>query len=173
MGISQGAYGFNWCTSSAAWTIYRKKQSSKSKTWPWVSLRMAWRTWCWMLDSSEAVWCLHTLLFLQTMLGLQAQRFVGQQQFPSSGWPKVYRTQGSRGWRWSLSSNPAIKKQEVSCVPNTPNTTRSCIGALVRRRDGKIWVIGVAEQVNLNKKCSKVASGKREHKRYCKGGNKA
>src|SRR3954463_7219073 len=88
---------------------------------------------------------------------------------------KVIRTQGSRGRRWSLSSNPAIKKQEVSCVPNTPNTTRSCIGALVRQRDGKIWVIGVAKQgnINLNKKCSKVTSGKREHKRYCKGGNKA
>ena len=51
----------------------------------------------------------------------------------------------------------------------------NCIGALVRQRDGKIWVIGVAKQgnVNLNKKCSKVASGKREHKRYCKGENKA
>ena len=60
-------------------------------------------------------------------------------------------------------------------ISQTPNTTRSCIGALVRRRDGKIWVIGVVEQgnINLNKKCSKVASGKREKKRYCKGGNKA
>ena len=68
-----------------------------------------------------------------------------------------------------------FKKQEVSCVPNTPNTTKSCIGALVRQRDGKIWVIGVAMQgnINLNKRCSKVESGKREHKRYCKGGNKA
>ena len=68
-----------------------------------------------------------------------------------------------------------LRKKEVSCVPNTPNTTRSCIGALVRRRDGKIWVIGVAKQgnINLNKKCIKVTSGKCEHKRYCKGGNKA
>jgi len=49
-----------------------------------------------------------------------------------------------------LSSNPATKIQEVSCVPNTPNTTRSCIGALVRRRDGKIWMIGVAKQSNIN-----------------------
>ena len=39
---------------------------------------------------------------------------------------------------------------EKSCVPNTPNTTRSCIGALVRRRYGKIWVIGVAKQGNIN-----------------------
>src|SRR3954470_10267955 len=71
-------------------------------------------------------------------------------------------------------NNPTIKKQEVSCVPNTPNTTRSCIGALVRRRDGKIWVIGVAKQgnINLNKKCSKQTSDKSEHKRYCKGGRR-
>ena len=49
------------------------------------------------------------------------------------------------------------------------------ISALVWRRDGKIWVIGVARQgnINLNKKCNNVASGKREHKRYCNGGNKA
>ena len=40
------------------------------------------------------------------------------------------------------------KKSLVS--PNTPNTTRSCIGALVRRRDGKIWMIGVAKQSNIN-----------------------
>src|SRR3954465_2617100 len=68
-----------------------------------------------------------------------------------------------------------LRNKKVSCVPNTPNTTRSCIGALVQRRDGKIWAIGVAKQgnINLNKKCSKVESGKREHKRYCKGGNKA
>src|SRR3954463_7428649 len=88
---------------------------------------------------------------------------------------KVIRTQGSRGRRWSLSSNPTIKKREVSCVPNTPNTTRSCIGALVRRGDGKIWVIGVAKQsnINLEKNYSKETSNKREHKRYCNGGNKA
>ena len=30
-------------------------------------------------------------------------------------------------------------------VLNTPNTMENCIGALVRRRDGKIWVIGVAK----------------------------
>ena len=41
----------------------------------------------------------------------------------------------------SLSSNPAIKIHDVSCVPNTPNTIVSCIGALVRPRDGKIHVI--------------------------------
>ena len=106
------------------------------------------------------------------MLGLQAQRFVGQQQFPSSGWPKVYRTRGSRGWWWCLSSNPAIKIQEVSCVPNTPNTTRSCIGALVRRRDGKIWVIGVAKRsnINLNKK-HQGSKWQSEHKQ-CNNGEK-
>ena len=34
--------------------------------------------------------------------------------------------------------------------PNTPNTMVNYIGALVRRRDGKIWVIGVAKQGNTN-----------------------
>ena len=83
------------------------------------------------------------------MLGLQAQRFVGQQQFPSSGRPKVYRLREVEV-EDGLSSNPAIKIQEVSCIPNTPNTMVNCIGALVWRRDSKIWVIGVAKQGNTN-----------------------
>ena len=49
-----------------------------------------------------------------------------------------------------LSSNPAIKIQEVSCVPNAPNTMINCIGALVRRRDDKIRVIWVAKRSNIN-----------------------
>jgi hypothetical protein len=40
-----------------------------------------------------------------------------------------------------LSSNSAITIQEVSCVPNTPNTLIRCICALVWRRDSKIQVI--------------------------------
>ena len=54
--------------------------------------------------------------------------------FPLSGSPKVYRTKGGSGQRYPLSSNPAIKIQEVSYVPNTPNTLVRCIGALFRRR---------------------------------------
>jgi hypothetical protein len=37
-----------------------------------------------------------------------------------------------------LSRNPAIKIQEVSCVPNTPNTLVRCVGSLVRERDSEI-----------------------------------
>ena len=48
---------------------------------------------------------------------------------------------------YALSSNPAIKIQEVSCIPNTPNTILSCIGALVRRRDDKIQVIWMVMHV--------------------------
>ena len=36
--------------------------------------------------------------------------------------------------------------QEISCVPNTPNTMANCIGALVRRRDGDtsaIWMVDI------------------------------
>ena len=42
---------------------------------------------------------------------------------------------------YPLSSNPTIKIQEVSYVPNKPNTMANCIGALVRRRDSKMQVI--------------------------------
>ena len=39
---------------------------------------------------------------------------------------------------------PYNQIQEISCVPNTPNTMVNCIGALVRRRDGDtsgIWIV--------------------------------
>ena len=39
---------------------------------------------------------------------------------------------------------PYNQIQEISCVPNTPNTMPNCIGALVRRRDGDtsgIWIV--------------------------------
>ena len=45
---------------------------------------------------------------------------------------------------------PGNRIQEISCLPNTPNTMVSCIGALVRRRDGKTRVIGVVEQGVIN-----------------------
>ena len=43
--------------------------------------------------------------------------------------------------------------QEISCVPNTPNTMANCIGALVRQRDGDTSVILMVEIYfyNLNK----------------------
>ena len=39
---------------------------------------------------------------------------------------------------------PSNQVQEISCVPNTPNTMANCIGALVRQRDGDtsgIWIV--------------------------------
>ena len=45
-----------------------------------------------------------------------------------------------------------------------------CIGALVRRRDGDtsvIWTIDIDFCNSNNKKNSKVAIDKTEHKRYC------
>ena len=50
---------------------------------------------------------------------------------------------------------PSNQIQEISCVPNTPNTMANSRGALVRRRDGDKSVIWM------------VAIGKTEHKRYC------
>ena len=48
---------------------------------------------------------------------------------------------------------PCNQIQEISCVPNTPNTMENCIGALVRRRDGNKSVIRMVEIYfyNLNK----------------------
>ena len=41
---------------------------------------------------------------------------------------------------------PCNKIQEISCVPNTPNTMVNSIGALVPRRDGDtsaIWMVDI------------------------------
>ena len=42
---------------------------------------------------------------------------------------------------------PCNQIQEISCVPNTPNTMANCIGALVRQRDGDksvVWIIDMS-----------------------------
>ena len=43
--------------------------------------------------------------------------------------------------------------QEISCVPNKPNTMENCIGALVWQRDGDKSVVWMVEIYfyNLNK----------------------
>ena len=48
---------------------------------------------------------------------------------------------------------PCNQIQEISCVPNTPNTMENCIGALVQERDGDKSVILMVEIYfyNLNK----------------------
>src|SRR3954470_7813731 len=75
------------------------------------------------------------------LLGLHVQRFVEQQQV-SLKWITQGLSKSGRKWsKVSLSNNPAIKIQEVSCVPNTPNTLGRCIGALVWRRDSEIQVV--------------------------------
>ena len=48
---------------------------------------------------------------------------------------------------------PSNQIQEISCVPNTPNTMANCIGALVRQRDvdkSVIWMVEIYFY-NLNK----------------------
>ena len=40
---------------------------------------------------------------------------------------------------------PCNQIQEISCVPNTPNTMANCIGALVRRRDGDTSVAMIVD----------------------------
>src|SRR3954469_2363096 len=79
--------------------------------------------------------------YCRHLLGLQVQRFVEQKQV-SLKWITQGLSKSKTKWsKVSLSSNPAIKIQEVSCVPKTPNTLVRCIGALVRRRDSEILVI--------------------------------
>ena len=64
---------------------------------------------------------------------------------------------------------PCNQIQEISCVPNTPNTLANCIGALVRRRDGDKSVILMVEIYfnNLKNKNNNVANSKHAQKRYC------
>ena len=41
---------------------------------------------------------------------------------------------------------PCNRIQEISCVPNTPNTMANCKGALVRRRDcdtSVVWMVDI------------------------------
>ena len=64
---------------------------------------------------------------------------------------------------------PCNQIQEISCVPNTPNTMVNCIGALVRRIDGDtsaIWMVDIYF-CNLKIQNSKVTNDKSERKRYC------
>ena len=64
---------------------------------------------------------------------------------------------------------PCNQIQQISCVPNTPNTMVNCIGALVRRRDDDtsvVWIVDIGF-CSANNKNSKVASNKCEQKRYC------
>ena len=67
---------------------------------------------------------------------------------------------------------PCNQIQEISCVPNTPNTMANCIGALVRRRDDDksvVWIVDMSF-CSANNKNSKVVNSKMEHKRCCNNG---
>ena len=67
---------------------------------------------------------------------------------------------------------PCNQIQEISCLPNTPNTMANCIGALVRRRDGDksvVWIVDMSF-CSANNKNSKVVNDRMEHKRYCNDG---
>ena len=67
---------------------------------------------------------------------------------------------------------PCNQIQEISSVPNTPNTMANCIGALVRRRDGDksvVWIVDLSF-CNANNKNNKVVNSKTKHKWYCNDG---
>src|SRR3954453_653878 len=75
------------------------------------------------------------------VLGFQVQRFVEQQQVSLKWITQGLSNSGRQRSKIFLSSNPAIKMQEVSCVPNTPNTLVKCISALVQQRDSKMQLV--------------------------------
>jgi hypothetical protein len=74
-------------------------------------------------------------------VGPQVQRFVEQQQVSLKWITQGLSNSGRKMSKLSLSNNPIIMIQKVSCVPNTLNTLVRCIGALVRRRDSEIQVV--------------------------------
>jgi hypothetical protein len=80
------------------------------------------------------------------------QRFVEQQQVSLMWITQGLSNSGRKRSKISLSSNPAIKIEEVSCVPNTPNILLRCMGALVQRRDSEIQVIWMIISGNCNLK---------------------
>jgi hypothetical protein len=82
----------------------------------------------------------------------QVQRFVEQQQISLKWITQGLSNSGRRRSKLSLSSNPAIMIQKVSCVPSTPNTLVRCIGALVRRRDSEIQVVVMIMSSKCNMK---------------------
>jgi hypothetical protein len=84
------------------------------------------------------------------LLGLQVQRFVQQQQVSLKWITQGLSNLRRKRSKLSLSSNPAIIIQKVSCIPNTPNILVRCIGALVRRRDSEIQVVVMI----MSSKCS-------------------
>ena len=55
---------------------------------------------------------------------------------------------------------PCNQIQEISCVPNTPNTNANCIGALVQQRDGDKSVIWMVEIYFYNLKIKKQQGNK-------------
>ena len=55
-------------------------------------------------------------------------------------------------------NHPCNQIQEISCVPNTPNTMENCIGALVRQRDGDksvVWIVDMSFCSANNKKTTR------------------
>ena len=53
---------------------------------------------------------------------------------------------------------PCNQIQEISCVPNTPDTMANCIGALVRRTDGDksvVWIVDMRLCSANNKKIAR------------------
>ena len=53
---------------------------------------------------------------------------------------------------------PYNQIQEISCVPNTPNTMANCIGALVQRRDGDKSVVMIVD-IDFHKRKNKKQQG--------------
>src|SRR5215218_5388165 len=90
---------------------------------------------------NKVAWNIRNYRYVGDVSGLQEQRFVEQQQVSLKWITQGLSNSGRKRSKISLSSNPAITMQEVSCVPNTPNTLVRCISALVRQRDSEIQAV--------------------------------
>ena len=105
---------------------------------------------------NKGTWCLLHNLLLVDVVGppsVEACRTVAI--FPHVDDRLSIRAR--RRMKMASLKQPYNQIQEISCVPNTPNTMANCIGALVRRRDGDKSVILMAEIYfyNPNKKTAR------------------
>jgi hypothetical protein len=96
------------------------------------------------------------------------QRFVERQQVSLKWITQGLSKSGRMRSKLSLSSNPAITIQKVSCVPNTPNTLVRCLDALVQQNDSEIQVVVMIISNKCNLKIN-IAASKHVTKRKVNG----
>ncbi|KAK1685809.1 hypothetical protein QYE76_046657 [Lolium multiflorum] len=118
---------------------------------PWSSAVATWLvgTPCSTSCYSCGLMSTHASVFVDSV-GPQVQRFIEQQQVSLKWITQGLSNSVRERSKISLSNKPAITIQEVSCIPNTPNTLVRCIDALVQRTNTEIQVIRMIISGNYN-----------------------